>query len=248
MGARRPRYVNVLKHVRSVRPDIDDPVAAIEQRQLVVGGRLVGNPHSLVPADAPVVLRQRRPLRGERKLEAALDRFGIVVAERTCLDLGASAGGFTRVLLRAGARRVFSVDVGFGQLRGDLRADARVVNLERTNLADLPRALPPDVAIDLVTTDLSYLSIAEAVPQLEPLSFAGDADMVGLVKPMFELGLATLPTEERELKRALTVAATAVEEGGRWRVVASMPSPNPGSKGAREWLLHARRAGTQLSG
>ncbi len=241
MGARRPRYVNVLKHVRKVRPDISNPVEAIDQGLLIIGGRVVQNIASMVPRDAPVVLRRKNRLRGERKLEAALDRFGVSVAGRTCLDLGASAGGFTRVLLQRGARRVFAVDVGYGQLRGDLRSDPRVVNLERTNLADVARVLPSDVIVDVVTMDLSYLSIAKAVPQLESLPFAREADMIALVKPMFELGLAAPPIDEDELERALSKAVQGVRRGRIWRVIGTMPSPVRGSNGAREWLLHSRR-------
>lgn len=241
MGARRPRYINVLEHVRKVRPDITDPVSAIEHRQLIVGGRLVETTRSLVPADASVVFRERLRLRGERKLEAALDRFGVDVRERICLDLGASAGGFTRVLLDRGARRVFAVDVGYGQLRGHLRLDPRVVSMERTNLAHLQRSLPVEMVVDLVTIDLSYLSLAEAVPQLEPLAFASDAEMVALIKPMYELGLAGPPTDDREHERAVRHAVKGVERAGTWRVVGTMTSPVLGSRGAREWLLHARR-------
>jgi len=241
MGARRPRYINVVEHVRRVRPDIIDPLDAIERRLLLVDGRVIQNARSLVSSDAPVVLRRSSPLRGERKLELALDRFGVSVAGRTCLDLGAAAGGFTRVLLKQGATRVFAVDVGFGQLRGDLRNDARVVNLERTNLADVGRELPPEAVIDVVTMDLSYLSVARAVPQLRSLVFASDANMVALVKPMFELGLATSPTDEAELHRALAHAEAGVRASGTWHVIGTIPSPVRGRGGAREWLLHARR-------
>jgi 23S rRNA (cytidine1920-2'-O)/16S rRNA (cytidine1409-2'-O)-methyltransferase len=243
MRGRRPRYVNVLQHVRLVRPDIVDPIAAIEDGRLLVGGRVVTTSASLVRADASVVLRRPSRLRGEAKLEAALDRFGVSVIARTCLDLGAPAGGFARVLLRRGASRVYAVDAGHGQLRGDVRTDPRVVNLERTNLAALGRALPSAVSIDVVTMDLSYLSVAEAVPQLEPLSFAPDADTICLVKPMFELHLAAPPIDRRELKRALGSAVEGVRDVRTWRVVGTMPSPVPGGKGAHEWLLHARRSG-----
>lgn len=241
MGARRPRYVNVLDHVRHTRPEITDPIAAIERRELLVGGSIITNPRSLVPSDAPVFVRRRTKLRGEGKLETALDRFDIRVAGRTCLDLGASAGGFTRVLLRRGAARVFAVDAGHGQLRDDLRSDPRVVNLERTNLGNVAQVIPAVAAIDVVTIDLSYLSIADAMPQLEALRLAARADLVALVKPMFELHLAAPPTDERDLERAVREAAQAVERDRRWRVVATIRSPMLGTKGSREWLLHARR-------
>jgi 23S rRNA (cytidine1920-2'-O)/16S rRNA (cytidine1409-2'-O)-methyltransferase len=241
VGRHRSRYINVVQHVRNSRPDIDDPVTAIHERLLVVGGRIIENEHAMVRTDAPVVLRPKRTLRGEPKLEAALDGFGVSVVDRTCLDLGASAGGFTRVLLKRGAHRVFAVDAGHGQLRGDLRIDARVVNLERTNLADLASVLPSDAEIGLVTIDLSYLSIANAIPQLALLQFATDAEMIALVKPMFELGLPTPPAIKNALRRARVEAVRGVERDRSWRVLRTLPSPVAGARGAREWLLHAKR-------
>lgn len=223
------------------RPDIDDPEAAVVAGEVVVDGVIVTNPRGLVRADASVVHRPRRRLRGEDKLRAALDRFAIDVTDRECVDLGAAAGGFTRVLLERGARRVFAVDAGHGQLRGDLRNHPRVVNLERTNLADLS-AMSERTAIGVVTMDLSYLSVAKAVPQIETLSFAPDADLVALVKPMFELGLEAPPDDDGSLGRALDLAVAGVERAP-WRVVSTMPSPVTGARGANEWLLHARRPG-----
>jgi 23S rRNA (cytidine1920-2'-O)/16S rRNA (cytidine1409-2'-O)-methyltransferase len=236
----RAKFRHVLEHLARTRPDIEDPEAAIEAGHVLIDGRVVTNPRSQVRADAAVVLRLPHVLRGEDKLRAAIVGFAIDVTDRICVDLGASAGGFTRVLLERGASRVFAVDAGHGQLRGDLRIDARVVNLERTNLGDLS-PIPLDVSIDVVTMDLSYLSVAEAIPQIEALAFSPDADLIALVKPMFELGLDTPPDDDPSLHRALELAVAGVERSP-WRVVATMPSPVTGSKGARESLLHARRA------
>ena len=116
------------------------------------------------------------------------------------MDLGASAGGFTRVLLEHGARRVFAVDAGHGQLRGELRNHSRVVNLERTNLADLS-AIPRCTLIGTVTMDLSYLSVADAAPQIETLPLAPDADLIALVKPMFDSVSTRLPRTIRRSAR-----------------------------------------------
>ena len=234
------RFRNVVDHVARARPDIADPEAAIAGGEVVIDGVIVTNPRGLVRADASVVHRPPRPLRGEDKLRAALDRFAIAVTGRECIDLGAAAGGFTRVLLERGAKRVFAVDAGHGQLRGDLRTHARVVNLERTNLGDLS-AIPRCAPIGVVTMDLSYLSVADAIPQLEGLTFAADADLVALVKPMFELGLDAPPDDDASLERALELAVAGVDRGP-WRVAGTMPSPVTGSRGAREWLLHGRRS------
>jgi 23S rRNA (cytidine1920-2'-O)/16S rRNA (cytidine1409-2'-O)-methyltransferase len=185
-------------------------------------------------------LRAEVPLRGEAKLRAALDVFDVEVAGRIALDLGAAAGGFTRVLLDAGAARVYAVDAGYGQLRGSLRQDPRVVVLERVNLGELdPRHVPEHV--EVVTIDLSYLAVAAAAPQLERVRITPGADLVALVKPMFELGLGSPPTAAAELARALELASAGLEASG-WRVLGSIESTVAGARGARELLLHARRA------
>jgi 23S rRNA (cytidine1920-2'-O)/16S rRNA (cytidine1409-2'-O)-methyltransferase len=235
----RAKFRHVLEHLARTRPDVADPEAAIIAGHVLIDGRVVTNPRSQVRADAAVVIRPPRALRGEDKLRAAIDGFAIEVTDRTCVDLGASAGGFTRVLLERGASRVFAVDAGHGQLRGDLRIDPRVVNLERTNLGDLS-AIPRDDPIDVVTMDLSYLSVTDAVPQIETLVFSPEADLIALVKPMFELGLDTPPGDDPSLGRALDLAVAGVERCP-WRVTGTMPSPVTGSKGARESLVHGRR-------
>ena len=173
-------------------------------------------------------------------MRAALAGFGIDVRGRVCLDLGAAAGGFTRVLLEGGAACVYAVDAGFGQLLGSLRQDPRVRNLEATNVSKLDTRLIPD-AIQVVTIDVSYLALAAAVAQLGGIVIAGDADLVGLVKPMFELRLATAPSDVHLVTEAVERAAVGIEAAG-WQVVASMPSPVLGGRGAVEALLHARRS------
>ena len=208
----------------------------------MVDGRIVTTLSALVPSTASVVLRASRALRGEDKLRAALAVFAVDVADKICLDVGAAAGGFTRVLLEHGAAKVIAVDAGFGQLRGSLRTHSRVVNLERTNVAELGRAVPRCWDIELITLDVSYLSVSDAVPQLEAVRISPTADLVALVKPMFELGLAEPPPDERTLGRAVELARRGMQREGRWLVEGTMPSPVTGARGAREWLLHARRA------
>jgi 23S rRNA (cytidine1920-2'-O)/16S rRNA (cytidine1409-2'-O)-methyltransferase len=189
---------------------------------------------------APDTPATHAPLRGEAKLRAALAGFDVRAAGRICLDLGAAAGGFTRVLLEAGAVRVYAVDAGFGQLLGSLRQDPRVVNLEATNVAALDTRLIPD-AIELVTVDVSYLALAAAVAQLDRIGMAHDADLIGLVKPMFELRLATAPSDAISVDAATARAAAGIAAAG-WRVISTMPSPVLGGRGAVEALLHARRS------
>ncbi|HEX4906834.1 MAG TPA: SAM-dependent methyltransferase [Acidimicrobiales bacterium] len=181
--------------------------------------------------DVPV-----KELHGVEKLTFALDRFGVDVRGRVAFDCGASTGGFTRALLDAGASRVYAVDAGFGQLLGSLRQDDRVVNMERTNLADAR----VDEPVDVVTLDLSYLSLADALPQLA-IELAAGADLLALVKPMFELHLGSLPEDqETALDRSLELVRRAATAAG-WTVVGGCRSPVLGHSGAVEGFVHAER-------
>jgi 23S rRNA (cytidine1920-2'-O)/16S rRNA (cytidine1409-2'-O)-methyltransferase len=195
----------------------------------------------MVGAGSTITLITPAPLRGEAKLRAALGTFCVPVTGRVALDAGAAAGGFTKTLLNQGARRVYAVDAGHGQLLGSLRQDPRVVNLEATNLGSLDRLLVPE-PIDLITLDLSYLSLAAAVPQLQRIEVAADADLVSLVKPMFELHLPRPPEDLETLEAARAAAVEGIEAAG-WSVQCSIRSPVVGSRGAVEFLVHARRAG-----
>lgn len=178
--------------------------------------------------DVPV-----KELHGREKLRFALDRFGVDVGGRIAFDCGASTGGFTQALLDAGARRVYAVDAGFGQLLGSLRQDERVVCMERTNLADAAI----DEPVDIVTLDLSYLSLAEALPQLP----VAGRELVALVKPMFELHLPALPEHQRSaLAQSIGIVCDAASACG-WSVVDHCESPVRGRGGALEGFVHARR-------
>jgi 23S rRNA (cytidine1920-2'-O)/16S rRNA (cytidine1409-2'-O)-methyltransferase len=240
VNGKRPRLVGLAELLRDRHPELADPETAISDGAVDVDGAIVMNPRSRVRSDAVIRLRQPRALRGAAKLVAALDGFGVDVTGRAALDLGAATGGFTDVLLRRGARVVYAVDAGFGQLLGSLRQDPRVRNLERTNLADLTLELVPD-QVDVVTMDLSYLSVASAIGQVEGLRFAPDAEVIALVKPMFELGLGSLPDGEQELDDAVQRAVSGVRQWP-WSVTGVMRSPVSGSRGAIEFLLHAARA------
>ena len=175
------------------------------------------------------------------KLEGALDRLGLDVAGRACLDVGQSTGGFTDVLLARGAARVVGVDVGHGQLAARLRADPRVACLEGVNARALAAADLPLARYELVVADLSFISLALVLPTLALLA-AGD--LVLLVKPQFELAPADIG--RGGLVRDPEGAAVAVEarlrtaaEASGLAVLAWFPSPVPGGDGNREFFLHA---------
>lgn len=211
----------------------------MREGRVLVDGFPVRNPRSLVRHDAAVALVEPRTLRGEAKLRAAFRAFPLDARDHVALDVGAAAGGFTRVLIDAGARRVYAVDAGHGQLVGSLRQDERVVNLEATNLGELDRSLVPE-PIQLVTIDVSYLSLAAAVPQLDRVELAEGAELIALVKPQFELALGRTPRDEPTLAVALERACAGIEAAG-WSVLGSIRSPVLGAGGSAEFLVFARR-------
>jgi 23S rRNA (cytidine1920-2'-O)/16S rRNA (cytidine1409-2'-O)-methyltransferase len=218
-------------------PDLKTAQAWIIAGDVLVGGAVCNTAGTQVPATAAVALR--RPVekfvsRGGLKLEAALQRFSLPVAGKVVLDAGASTGGFTDCLVQHQARKVYAVDVGFGQLRGKLGSDPRVVNLERTNISDL-RAEVLDPPIDLAVFDLSYLSATRTVPILMGL-FEKPVSIVGLVKPLFE-GVQPADMQDPEsLRQALhrvmdAMGALGLSFGGL------IPSPILGKNGTVEFLL-----------
>jgi 23S rRNA (cytidine1920-2'-O)/16S rRNA (cytidine1409-2'-O)-methyltransferase len=179
--------------------------------------------------------------RGGHKLAAALDAFEIDPAGKLCLDVGASTGGFTDVLLQRGARRVYALDVGRGQLAESLRRDGRVVSIERTNARTLTSTSLPE-PIDLVVIDVSFISLALVLPPVATtLAAPPNGAIVALVKPQFEAGRGRTdhgvvrdPVVHREVVDR--VVATAAQAGlGARDVIAS---PILGPEGNREFLVH----------
>ena len=223
-----------------------------EAQRLIMAGRV------LLGADSPV----RKPgqmlavgtelqvtagddyaSRGAYKLLAALDAFAPALADTVALDVGASAGGFTDLLLRRGAGRVYAVDVGYGQLHYRLRQDPRVVCLEKVNARELPAALIPE-PIDVLTADVSFISLTKILPACKPFLRPG-AWVFVLVKPQFE-------AERNEISRGGVVRAEAVRQRCvekivtfgvaelGWQRVGVVPSPITGPKGNQEYMVAFR--------
>jgi 23S rRNA (cytidine1920-2'-O)/16S rRNA (cytidine1409-2'-O)-methyltransferase len=180
--------------------------------------------------------------RGAHKLIGALDAFHVDVDNRRCLDAGASTGGFTEVLLDRGASEVVAADVGYGQLAWSLRSDSRVTVLERTNVRDLSvDAIGGPV--DLVVADLSFISLTTVLGALTSCA-TGDADIVPMVKPQFEVGkdhvgAGGVVTDPRLRAGAVLAVATRAAELG-WHPVNVIASPLPGPSGNVEYFLHLR--------
>jgi 23S rRNA (cytidine1920-2'-O)/16S rRNA (cytidine1409-2'-O)-methyltransferase len=200
----------------------------------------------LVSVETPVSVAEPEPWvsRGGHKLAAALDAFGIDPAGRVALDVGASTGGFTDVLLQRGATRVYAVDVGRGQLAERLRQDPRVVSMERTNARTLTAAALPE-PVDLVVIDVSFISLDLVLgPVSTTLRDGPDAPIVALVKPQFEAGRGRTdhgvvrdPAVHRDVLERVVAAAAARGIGAR----AVIASPILGPEGNREFLVHLQR-------
>jgi 23S rRNA (cytidine1920-2'-O)/16S rRNA (cytidine1409-2'-O)-methyltransferase len=227
--------------------------AMILAGQVRVGGVVVAKAGHPTASDADVaVIEPDHPYvgRGGVKLAHALDVFGVDPAGRAALDVGASTGGFTDVLLRRGATRVVALDVGHGQLDWRLRTDPRVFVLERVNARALqPEALPEDLrTFDLVVMDLSFISVRQVFPALMPVLVPG-ADVIVLVKPQFEagrdeVGKGGLVRDPAVHARVVEEAAASAGALGLSRV-AMTESPITGAEGNREFFLHLRRERAQ---
>ena len=219
-------------------PPLDDPAAAVADFRVTVDGVIVTNPQSQVDTTARIVVKPRREPQGVRKLGRVLDALEVDVSGRTAVDIGACTGGFTLALLERGAEKVFAVDVGYGQLLGSLQQDERVVSMERTNVADLtPEMLGGHPGI--VVADVTKMKLREVAQQLAANDVPAVGTLfVGLVKPMFELGLGELPTTPEGLDKALQAATTGTEAAG-WRVLQTVESSVRGHHGAVEFFVLA---------
>ncbi len=198
-------------------------------------------PGDLLATDTPIAIAGAEPYvsRGGHKLAAALDAFGIDPAGLVCLDVGASTGGFTDVLLQRGASRVYALDVGRGQLAERLRRDPRVVSMERTNARQLTGATLPE-PVALATVDVSFISLGLVLGPIAS-TLAPGGQIVALVKPQFEAGRGRTdrgvvrdPAIHREVLERAVDSARAVGLGSR----AVIASPLTGPEGNREFLIH----------
>jgi 23S rRNA (cytidine1920-2'-O)/16S rRNA (cytidine1409-2'-O)-methyltransferase len=230
---------------RKLAPSRAAAQKVIEDGRVMVDGVTASNPSTLVGRDIPIqVVSTERSFvsRGGDKLDGALERLSVAVADRKWLDAGASTGGFTDRLLSGGADAVIAVDVGYGQLDYGLRNDERVVVMERTNVRTLR---PEDVpwVPDGVTADLSFISLRLVLPALRAVA-APDADFVLLVKPQFEVGRELVGKggvvrDPEHWHAAIAAVVDAADELGLSLCGATF-SDVVGPKGNREFFVHLR--------
>jgi 23S rRNA (cytidine1920-2'-O)/16S rRNA (cytidine1409-2'-O)-methyltransferase len=204
-----------------------------------VSGETVRRPDRAVSEDAAIAVDAEPGYasRGALKLAPALQRFGVDPAGRICADIGASTGGFTDVLLRRGAAKVYAIDVGRGLLHWRLRQDPRVVVIERVNARDLETMPEP---VSLVVIDVSFISLEKVLPAVR--RSAPDAEVVALFKPQFEVGRAEVG--KGGIVRDAAAVETALARFREWcaaegfHIVAEAPSEVAGAGGNREFFLH----------
>jgi len=219
--------------------------ALILAGQILCGDRPVAKAGDVLPAGAVLRLRgEPMPYvsRGGLKLAHALSTFGLQVKDLVAIDVGASTGGFTDCLLQRGARRVYCIDVGHGQLDWKIASDPRVVVVDRTNIRLMPPSRIPEPCA-LAVVDVSFISLRLVLPVLPALLHPG-APVVTLVKPQFEVGRAKvgkggIVRDEADRQHALDQVKTVARDLG-YEVLGETTSPITGGKGNVEFLLHLR--------
>ncbi len=216
--------------------------AAIGAGLVTANDTPVRKPSEEIPLDAALRASPAHPYvsRGGLKLEAALAHFGFDPNGKTCLDVGASTGGFTQVLLEHGAKRVYAVDVGRGQLHESLRVRPEVVSLEETNIRSLSPS-PIDEPPQLIAIDVSFISLKLVLPSALALA-QEPAELVALIKPQFEAGRAALKkgvVRDAAVHASVCEGITGFVASLGWRVIGIIASPIAGGDGNVEFLLGA---------
>jgi 23S rRNA (cytidine1920-2'-O)/16S rRNA (cytidine1409-2'-O)-methyltransferase len=219
--------------------------AIIVEGNVLVNGVIVDKAGTLVRTDASVEILQKIPYvsRGGLKLEHVIRSFNIEVKGKIAMDIGASTGGFTDCLLQHGAKKVYAVDVGYGQLDWRLRNDERVVLLEKTNIRYLERSAIPD-KINIITIDVSFISLLKVIPKaLEFLTASGE--IIALIKPQFEVGRkdvgkgGVVREESKRLEVIEKIKAELKKIG--LEIKGIIKSPLCGPKGNVEYFIYLKK-------
>ncbi len=214
-----------------------------------ISGAIAGKPAQKVASDMTIEIldaSHRYVSRGALKLEAAMQAFAFNVHGCTAVDIGASTGGFTEVLLQAGVEKVYAVDVGQGQLAASLQNHPRVVMLEKTDARTLTRAEIED-QVDVIVADVSFISLTKVLPGVMAMAAPGCL-LAALIKPQFEVGpekvgKGGIVRDEAALQAACDDVRAWLAAQSGWTVVDVVPSPITGGAGNREFLIGARNDG-----
>ncbi len=243
MGAEKKR-LDILLTERGFYPSRSAARAAVMAGMVVVDGSRMDKPGTLVAGEVEISVCEspRYVSRGGQKLEKGLAFFGVNVTGKVAMDVGSSTGGFTDCLLQSGATRVYSIDVGYGQLDWRLRQDDRVISLERTNIRHLDADKVPET-VDIAVIDVSFISLALIFPVLSRLRVP---EIVALVKPQFEAGRGKVGKKGvvREPGLHLEVIEKVIADAAAFGYLAEnlTYSPLRGPQGNIEYLLHLKSA------
>ena len=248
--ARRIR-LDILVNERGLAPTRAQARDLILRGRILVDGRAARKPGQTVSEKTALKVvegTQQFVSRAGLKLAAALDHFGFQSDGLTSLDVGAATGGFTQVLLQAGASRVYAIDVGRGQLHADLQKDTRVISLEGRDVRTLGAQQVPE-PVSAIVVDTSFISLKLVLPAA--LAFAADdAWLIALIKPQFEAGRAAISKggivrDQADHDRVISEISGFIASQHDWTVLGVMASPITGSTGNQEYLVGARRGDWQ---
>ncbi|MCT4560129.1 MAG: TlyA family RNA methyltransferase [Crocinitomicaceae bacterium] len=218
----------------------------IREHGVLVNGKLINKTGKKFPEDVTIELTTEEipyVSRGALKLLKAFESFPFEVDKHVCLDIGASTGGFTQVLLEKGATKVFALDVGTDQLHEDVKSDKRVINLEKTNIREINHQTIPEF-VDTVVIDVSFISLEKVFPFFHPF-VKENGTCIALIKPQFEVGKENLGkkgiVKKKELYPQVIEKITAVANTNHFELLKVIESPILGGDGNREFLGHFRK-------
>jgi 23S rRNA (cytidine1920-2'-O)/16S rRNA (cytidine1409-2'-O)-methyltransferase len=236
--------IDQLLYKRALTESREKARALILEGKVIVNGQKIEKPGTMVNQNAEITIcGETLPYvsRGGLKLEKALKEFSIDVKDKVAMDVGASTGGFTDCLIQHGAKKVYSVDVGYGQLAWKLRTDPRVVPIEKTNIRYMPKEKIP-VEVDIVTVDVSFISLRLVIPKI--LEFLKtDGEIIALIKPQFEAGKGEVPRggviKDAEKREKIIREMRDFFESLGLKVIGITQSPIPGQRGNIEYFIYS---------
>jgi len=232
---------------REITDSREKAKALIMAGDILVDGIPVTKPGTMVDTSAAIELKGEIPFvsRGGMKLDAALNHFRIDIEGMIVMDVGSSTGGFTDCLLKRGAKKVYCIDVGYGQMAWPLRMDQRVILLERTNIRYLERERIPDT-VDFATIDVSFISLKKVIPRVREFVSKG-GEILALIKPQFEVGKGKVGKggiiRDEDARQAAVRSVREYAEGIGLKTIGVFQSPIKGHKGNIEYFLYLKNDG-----